>query len=108
MNWTRLTIRAVLLFLAVLTVIYLNVINEKNIRRTAEFKVTQIERFMGDSLSARHKVDQLANEMKRFSGQIMEDSSHAREGLFYLTIMLILLAVSEIFFSIRARNLNRN
>jgi hypothetical protein len=98
----------VLLLLTVLTVLYLNVINKKNIQRTAEFKIAQLERFMGDSLSAKHKVEQLANDTKKFSGQIMEESSHARKGLFYLTIILILLAVSEIFFSIRARNLNRN
>jgi hypothetical protein len=82
MNRTRLIIRAVLILLSVSTVIYWNVINGKNIQRTAEFKATQLERFMSDSLSARHKVEQLANETKRFSGKIMEDSSHVREGLF--------------------------
>jgi hypothetical protein len=71
------------LLLIILTVIYLNLINEKNIQGTAEFKVAQLERVMADSLSARHKVEQLASETEKFGRQIIGLFSH-EERVFLL------------------------
>jgi hypothetical protein len=105
MNWTRLMVRAVLLLLTSLLLIYLNVKAGEDAHKIAEFKLAQLKVLMADSLKAGRKFEVLADETKRFSGEIMDDSFHVKKGLFYLTIILSVLAVSELYFSTKSKKI---
>ena len=103
MNWTRLIVRAGSLLLIVFLLIYLNIKAEEDIHKIAEFKLNQFKVLMSDSLNTGHKFEKVANETTRFSREIINDSAHIKKALFYLTIILALLFVSEIYFSTKSR-----
>ena len=108
MNWPRLIVRAIFLLLTVSLLIYLNVKASDDMQKIAEFKLNQLKAITSDSLNARQKFERAANETIEFSEEIFETSSRVREGVSYLTLILALLIVSEIFFSVRSGRVKNN
>lgn len=103
----RLILRVFFLALILGLLIYMTVRNDKDMLKIAEFKYGQLERLKSDSLNAEQKVKQLVNETTKFSGEIIEGSSHMKGGLIYLEIVVALLVVSEIFFAIRMKQMEK-
>jgi hypothetical protein len=108
MNLTRTIIRGLLSALAILILIYLNVKTRDNIGLVAEFKFETFDKMMdnikSDSLYMKQRLGILHNETTRFTGQILEDTSHVREGIHYLMGVLGLFITSELgFFLIKRK-----
>ena|SRR5258706_14203647 len=103
MNRARYIFRVVFLLLIVIQLVYLNRKTDDT-RTIAEFKFKMLEKIRTDSLDAKHKLDLLLNETTKF----IDNSSHVREGIHYLMLMLGLLVASELsFFLLEKRNYGR-
>jgi hypothetical protein len=93
--------RMVFFLLTVLLLVDLNRKTEGNTETIAEFKFKMFKKIQTDSLDAKSKMDLLINDTTKF----IDDSSHVKEGIRYLTGILGLLIVVELGFFIRE---NRN
>ena len=95
MRLTRTAIRGLSLILTVLILVYLNIKTKENLGLIAKFKYETLDTIKADSLDTEQKLSLLGNETTRFSGQILEDTSHVREGVHFLMGVIGLLIVSE-------------
>jgi hypothetical protein len=102
MNRPRLILRIVFLVLTVSVLGFLGNKNEKDIKRIAEFKFAQLERLRSDSLNSEARFEAFVKETKEFSGQIIEESSLVKDGLLYLTVILVAFLGTEMFFYLKS------
>ena len=103
MNRTRYIFRGLFLFLTVSLLLYLNKKTDDNVATIAEFKFETLVNIEADSLDPRSESDFTVDETTRFTGQIIEDSSHVREGINYLIGILGLFTIVELVFAMVAK-----
>jgi hypothetical protein len=100
-------IRSILLVWTILVFVYLNRKTTDNIGLVEEFKFEELDRMMNniitDSVHGKERLDILGNETARFTGEILEDSSHVREGVLYLMGTFALFIVIEVSFFITGK-----
>jgi hypothetical protein len=86
----------------ILTVILLVYINNKSNDHTlsiVEFKYNTYKKLNTDSLDNKQKLDIILKDTTEF----IDDSSRVKAGVNYLTLLFILLIVSEFFFLITTK-----
>ena len=78
---------------------------EKSIGLITKFKFETLERIKTDSLDTTYKLDLLDNITDKFSGQILENSSHVREAIQYLIgVIGLYVAIELVFFIIKIKS----
>lgn len=87
-----------LLLLTIIILIYLNIKTGDNIGLIGEFKYQTLDTIKANSLDTKNKFDLLNIEASKFSGQILEDTSHVREAVNYLIGLIGLFIVVELGF----------
>src|SRR5258707_15746970 len=103
MNRARYIFRVVIFLLIVIQLVYLNRKTEGT-RTIAEFKFKMLEKIRTDSLDSKNKLDLLLNETTKF----IDNSSHVREGIHYLMLLLGLLVANKLgFLLVEKRNYAR-
>lgn len=102
MNRPKLILRITFLLLTVCALIYLGFKNDRDIRTIAEFKFAQLDRLRADSVDVKHKFETLIKDTKQFTGKIAEESSLIKDGLLYLSVILVLWMSSETYFMFRS------
>jgi hypothetical protein len=104
MNRTRNIFRIAFLALAVILLVYINRKSNDNTLSIAEFKYKTYKKIETDSLDTKQKVDLLINETSKF----IDDSSHVRNGVRYMTLLFVLQLIAEFIFLILSRKVSRN
>lgn len=99
MNRAKYIFRIIFFLLTVLLLVRLNRKTDDTVVTIAKFKFNTIEKLRTDSLDSKHKLDLLLNETTKF----IENSSHVRKEIHYLTGLLTLLIVVELGFLIREK-----
>lgn len=83
-----------------LILIYLSIKTMDNVELVREFRYQTLDTIKADSSDKRHKFDLLDNETTKFSGRILEDTSHVREAVNYLIGLMGLFIIIEFSFLI--------
>jgi len=99
MNRTQYLLRGFFFLLTILLLYYLNNKAGINLKTISKFKLETLNKIQSDSLGSKDKLDVLVRDTTAFNKQIDEDSSHARELISYLIIVVVLFGTSELIFA---------
>jgi len=98
MKRVKYILRGLFFILTVLLLSYLNSKTGVNLKSIAKFKLETLQKIQSDSLENKDKVMRLVHETTQLNKQISEDSSHAREAINYLILVVLLFCISELVF----------
>lgn len=103
MHRMKYIIRGMLLLVIAGLLISLYHATENNITQIAKFKLDTFNKVNADSLDAKHKLDVLVNETKKFNEQFVQDSPHVKNNLLLVIGAVGLLIMVELAFFITER-----
>jgi hypothetical protein len=94
MNRVRNICRLIFFVVAIVLLVYINRKTKDDVVSVAEFKFKMYQKISKDSLDANAKLNLVLNETSKF----IDDSSHVRRGVNYLTGLFVLLIIAEFTF----------